>query len=594
MTNDDFKQNQETQDNSNNNQEELEQQQTSETEQSNENTQTAPEHPENTQEPESSQAPETSVKSDEQQPEKETSPSSETSDEETQQHEQESKEEDKTEAEPASMEKDTQEEEKTEVTKSEEPSSEQETQEESKEESKTEEKTEEVKTETSQAQPESKEEPKSETGEEAKSGEKAEQAETEAKTEEETKAEEKDKAAEERRQHLEKVFEELKPLKENNEPIEVKVVSRIRGGLRTRYNGMQMFLPASHFSLRRNPLEKNLQDAVGSTLKVLIHELEEDEQGRKTVIVSRKKILEDEFWTNINVGDKVEGTVSSIANFGVFVDIGGIEGLIHISRLSQVHVDDPKDFVKKGDKIEAVVVDADRERNRIALSKKELEESPWKDVHDEFPVGSQLKGIVRRLTDFGAYVELKPGVDGLLRTNEISWTKRLKKPSDVLNPGDEIDVEVIALSTEKQNITLSHKRTKPNPWDELKEKYPVNTELSGTVMQVVPQGCIISIDEELDGFMPRSKIKPIMEGKKIPFSPGDNLDVVVADIVPEDESLILAPKIDEELQQQRHEKPRKSGKKEKQSESAKGDTAFTLGDMLSDQDMNKLKDKMND
>ena len=119
----------------------------------------------------------------------------------------------------------------------------------------------------------------------------------------------------------------------------------------------------------------------------------------------------------------------------------------------------------------------------------------------------------------------------------------------------------------------------------------MDTELSGTVMQVVPQGCIISIDEELDGFMPRSKIKPIMKGKKIPFSPGDNLDVIVADIVPDDESLILAPKIDEDLQR---EKPKRGGKKEKSSESAKGDTAFTLGDILSDQDMNKLKDKMNE
>lgn len=411
--------------------------------------------------------------------------------------------------------------------------------------------------------------------------------------------EDKEEAAEEeerepKRRPFDDIFEKLKEIKENDETIEVFVKSRIRGGLRVIYEGMQIFLPSSHFSLKRNPQEEQLLNVVNSNIKVHVHELQEDEQGRKTVIVSRKRIIEDEIWNNIKEGDVVEGVVSSIASFGVFVDIGGVEGLIHISRLSRVHVDDPRDFVKKGETIKAVVVEADRERNRIALSRKELEESPWKDVPEKFPLGSQHKGIVRRLTDFGAYVELKPGVDGLLRTSELSWTKRIKKPSDVLNPDQEIDIEIIALSEEKQNVTLSYKRTQPNPWAELKEKYPIGTEFDGTILQVMPQGAIVTVTEDLDGFMPRSKIKPLMKGKKIPFNPGDEIRVSVADLIPEDESLILTPVFDEKEIAASRPAPERRSDKRQTAKPQSGDSSFTLSDLISQKDQDKLRDQMTD
>ena len=217
-------------------------------------------------------------------------------------------------------------------------------------------------------------------------------------------------AAAAKQKKFDEAFEKIKAARDNNTEIEVVVKDRIRGGLRVMFEEIPIFLPASHFSLKRNPSEEELKEVIGATLKVKIHELETDETKGKAVIVSRKQILEDDFWNTIKIGDVVEGPVSSIASFGIFLDLGGVEGLIHISRLSQTHVADTKTFAKKGQMMKASVVELDRTKNRIALSSKDLEESPWKDAEAKFAVGSKVKGIVRRLTDFGAYVEVAQGI----------------------------------------------------------------------------------------------------------------------------------------------------------------------------------------
>lgn len=389
----------------------------------------------------------------------------------------------------------------------------------------------------------------------------------------------------------EEIFQELKQKSEQNESFEAEIKSRIRGGLRAYYKEMPLFLPASHYTLKRTPTEEELNEAVGKKVQVAVHEMQELEGGRKAVIISRKNLLMDEFWGKINEGDKVEGKVTSIASFGVFLDLGGVEGLIHISRLSQAHVDNPANIVKKGQTIEAIVVEIDKERNRIALSRKELEESPWQGVSEEFESGKSYKGIVRRITDFGVYIEMKPGVDGLLRTGEISWTKRVKNPGDMFKSGDEIELKVLSVSEGKQNMALSLKQMTDNPWEEMKERFAVNTELDGKVVQVMPQGAIVEIAEDVDGFMPRSKMRDVMKGKKIPYNPGEEIKVLVADIVPEDESLILAPVVDEatlaenQARQQRREKPRQESTNK---------STFTLGDLLEDALKQDLIDKAGD
>ncbi len=397
--------------------------------------------------------------------------------------------------------------------------------------------------------------------------------------------------AEKEKKMLDEVFEKLKTVKENNETIEVEIKARIRGGLRAMYDNFPLFLPASHYSLKRKPREDVLRQAVGQKFNVNIHEIQEDESNRRTVIVSRKKIIGEEFWSSLNVGDIVEGTVSAIATFGVFLDLGGVEGLIHISRLSQVHIDNTKNFAKKGDKMKAVIIEFDKEKNRIALSRKELEESPWKEVETKFVADTVHKGIVRRLTDFGAYVELLPGVDGLLRTAELSWTKRINRPADLLKPGDEIEVYVISSSEEKKAIALSLKRTLENPWTGLAERYPIGTELKGIVSKVLLQkGAIITIAEDIDGFMPRSKMAGLNRGKKIPFQAGDELDIVIADIVPEEESLILSLNGGDDEQSDDSPMPerRRSGKKE--SARASRSNAFSIGDLISEKAKKSLAD----
>lgn len=382
------------------------------------------------------------------------------------------------------------------------------------------------------------------------------------------------------------IYEELSGIKDRAERIEVQIKDRIRGGLRAVYKGAPLFLPASHFSLRRTPSEQELTDSINSTMLVEIHEIQEYEEGRKAVIVSRKNILTDEFWNKINIGDIIEGKVSSIASFGVFLDLGGIEGLIHISRLSQVHVDDPSKLIKKGDIMQAVVVELNKEKDRIALSRKELEDSPWKNIDEEYPAGTVAKGKVRRLTEFGAYIEIKPGVDGLLRTQEISWTKRVKRPSDFFKTGSEIDVMVLSVNPDKRTMALSYKQVHPNPWSSMVDKYPVGSEYDGIVFQVMPQGMIVTVQNEIDGFIPRSKMKKVMQGNKIPYQAGDALRVYVADINPDEQALILAPKYEEDPEAEQR-RAQKYAQAEAAKQKNKG-TGISLLDMLSDDDKKDL------
>jgi small subunit ribosomal protein S1 len=399
------------------------------------------------------------------------------------------------------------------------------------------------------------------------------------------------------KERYDELFNRLAEFKEKNESFDVYVKARVKGGLRVFYEEVPLFLPVSHFSLRKSPSEQELKATERTTLRVHVHELQEYEEGRKTAIVTRKQVLIEELWNKLQVGDIVEGRVSSIASFGVFLDLGGVEGLIHVSRLSQFHIEHPNQYYNKGDLVKAVVVELDKERNRIALSRKELEESPWKNVEEAFPVQSRHKGKIRKLTEFGAYVELKPGIDGLLRTPEISWTKRIKKPSDVFKVGQEIDVEVISVSEEKKSISLSYKNTIPNPWNSLVDRFPVGTTHMGTVSQVLPQGMIVSISDDVDGFMPRSKMRSLLKGNKIPYHSGDQLEVVIADLIPDQESLILSPKIDENAATSNTESDDFKGRRTNQqpysgdnkaNKQVPNQSAVTLVDLLSDSDKKSL------
>ncbi len=402
------------------------------------------------------------------------------------------------------------------------------------------------------------------------------------------------------------IFEKLKAIKESNSTITVNVAERIRGGLRVFHQDVPMFLPASQISSKRSPSEDELKELIGKDIDVHVHELQEDTTKRKTVIVSRKQLLENDFWKNLKVGQTVEGPVSSIASFGIFIDLGGYEGLIHVSRLSQSHVENPKEYAKKGDMLKAKVVAFDEEKKRISLSTKELEDSPWIDINSKLAVNAKVKGIVRRLTDFGAYIEIMKGIDGLLRTNEISWTKRVTNPAEAVKIGDEIEVLILQINEEKRALTLSLKRLSENPWTAYADKYTPDSIHNGNVKEIVNHGMVVNINDEIDGFMPRSRMKGYLKGNKIPFNPGDPFEIKVLSIDTAKESLIVAPAVEITVEEtsERPERaprkksdrddrhPRRSRDEEKYKEMPSNDGAFSFGDMLSDENKKLLFNKI--
>ncbi|MGB9771978.1 MAG: S1 RNA-binding domain-containing protein [Candidatus Kapaibacteriota bacterium] len=391
-----------------------------------------------------------------------------------------------------------------------------------------------------------------------------------------------------KRARLMQAFAEVKQAFQENKPIEVNVYARVRGGLRVFYKEAPLFLPASHFHLKRSPTDEELEEVVGKNLVVMVHEIQEYDEGSMAVIVSRKKLLEEEFWNNLKIGQIVEGKVSSVASFGVFIDLEGAEGLIHISRLAPYRIDNLKEYFKIGDTLKAVIVEIDKERKRIGLSRKELvDTSTWPATEEKYGVGTRHTGIVRRITDFGAFVELEPLVEGLLRTSEISWTKRLRRPNDVLKVGDKVEVVVTNFNAEKKAISLSMKRLQENPWQTLIEKYPLHSIYEGKVIQVVAQGCVVSISPEVDGFLPRSKMKRILKGNKIPFKQGDKIKVYIAEIVPEEESVILGLVEEEEETPKPSDNPKKH-QNPKNYETKPLSSGISILDMISDEERENL------
>lgn len=392
-----------------------------------------------------------------------------------------------------------------------------------------------------------------------------------------------------KRARLMQAFAEVKSAFQENRAIEVSVYSRVRGGLRVFYKEAPLFLPASHFHLKKSPTDEELLEVVGKNILVKIHEIQEYDEGSMAVIVSRKKLLEDEFWENIKVGQKVQGKISSIASFGVFIDLEGAEGLIHISRLTPYRIENLREHFKIGDTLEAIVIDVDKANKKIGLSRKELvDTTKWPATEEKYGVATRHKGIVRRILDFGAFVELEPLVEGLLRTSEISWTRRLRRPNEVLKTGDTVEVVVTAFNLEKKTISLSMKRLQENPWPNLHEKYPIGSVYEGKVLQVVPQGCVISLTPELDGFLPRSKMRKILRGNKIPLKQGDKIKVSIAEIVPEEESVILGLVDEEEETNPKTQNNPKRQVSQKSYETKPLSSGISIMDMLSDEERENL------
>jgi small subunit ribosomal protein S1 len=390
--------------------------------------------------------------------------------------------------------------------------------------------------------------------------------------------------------HYNSVVSSLEKLIGTEETINVEVIAKAKGGLRVVYDSVPLFLPASHFSLERNLKDDKLEAAVNTSFEVKVTEVKQIGDG-KIVIVSRKELIQKELWEKIKVGEELTGKVSSITNFGVFLDLGGVEGLIHVSRLSHSHIDNPKNHFNKGDELTVKVVEVDQKNGKISLSKKALEDSPWKGAEEKYKAGESVKGKIKRLTDFGAYVELEPGVEGLLRVSELSWAKRINKPSDMLEENQEIELKVIQISEEKGQAALSLKQNQENPWPALAEKYSKGSEATGKVEKVFEKGAIIRINDEVDAFMPISRISALKENENDkPLKVGAEIAVKVIDSTAKDESLVVSPVLTEEQQEKlnnRREKRERAPRKPVQNIQTSGGS-ISFGDLLSKSALDSL------
>jgi small subunit ribosomal protein S1 len=279
------------------------------------------------------------------------------------------------------------------------------------------------------------------------------------------------------------------------------VTKKIKGGLLVDI-GVNVFLPASQVDIRR---PSDIGDYIGQTIECMILKIDE---GRRNIVVSRRKLIEitreqqkKSLLAEIEKDQVRMGTVKNIADFGAFVDLGGIDGLLHITDMSWGRINHPSDMVRIDDQIEVMVLHVDKEREKIALGLKQKSASPWENVADKYPVGTRLQGDVVNVMSYGAFVKLEEGIEGLVHISEMSWTKRINHPSELVQIGDKIEVVVLGINKEKQEISLGMKQTQTNPWDQVAQKYPPGTMIEGTVRNLTNYGAFIEIEEGIDGLL---------------------------------------------------------------------------------------------
>ena len=280
-----------------------------------------------------------------------------------------------------------------------------------------------------------------------------------------------------------------------------RVTRKIKGGLLVDI-GVNVFLPASQVDIRR---PSDIADYIDQDIECMILKIDE---SRRNIVVSRRKLIEitreqqkKQLLEEIEVGQIRKGTVKNIADFGAFVDLGGIDGLLHITDMSWGRINHPSDMLKIDDQIEVMVLHVDKDREKIALGLKQKSASPWENVADKYPVGTRVVGEVVNVMSYGAFVKLEEGIEGLVHISEMSWTKRINHPSELVNIGDKIEVVVLGINKDKQEISLGMKQTQVNPWDQVASKYPPGTMVEGTVRNLTNYGAFIEIEEGIDGLL---------------------------------------------------------------------------------------------
>lgn len=341
-----------------------------------------------------------------------------------------------------------------------------------------------------------------------------------------------------------KVWDDIKKAYDDDEPIRGVITSRVKGGLSVDI-GLPAFLPGSQVDLR--PV-RNLDDVVGKTFdfKVLKYN-----KKRNNIVLSRRVILEKEreakraeTLATIHEGKVLQGVVKNITEYGVFVDLGGIDGLLHITDMSWGRVNYPSEMFSVGDEISVKVLSLDLDRERVSLGVKQLVPDPWTDAESKYPVETRVSGTVVSLTDYGAFVELEKGVEGLIHVSEMSWTKKVRHPSKMVSVGEVVEAVVLNISSESRRISLGMKQVVPNPWEVISEKYPVGTTIEGKIKNITDFGLFIGIDEGIDGLVHISDMswtKRIKHPSEL-YKKGDEVQAIVLNIDKENERFSLGIK----------------------------------------------------
>ncbi len=331
---------------------------------------------------------------------------------------------------------------------------------------------------------------------------------------------------------------------EEGSVVEGKITGRIKGGL-TVDIGVSAFLPGSQVDIR--PV-RNLDKLLGATLKFKIIKLN---KRRGNIVLSRRVLLEEErdsmrglTLENLTEGQEVEGVVKNLTDYGAFIDLGGLDGLLHITDMSWGRVNNPADVLAVGQKLNVKVLKFDRERERVSLGLKQIIPDPWSEVEEKYPVGGRIKGKVVSLTDYGAFIELEGGVEGLIHVSEMSWTKRVKHPNKLLNVGDEVETLILALDIPNRRISLGLKQTEANPWEQIGEKFPAGTIIEGQIKNITDFGIFVGVDEGIDGLVHISDLswtRRIKHPSEL-FRKGDMVKAVVLNIDRDNERFSLGIK----------------------------------------------------
>ena len=346
---------------------------------------------------------------------------------------------------------------------------------------------------------------------------------------------------------LKQLWKTLRQAAQDKTPVDGKICKVIKGGFEVDLGSdIKAFLPVSQSDSQK--VEKS-EKLIGLKSKFYIERLYTD--NKANIVVNRRKYLEesitknrDEFFNKISIGDTVKGTVKSFTSFGAFIDLGGFDGLLHINDMSWGHVTRPKEFVKKGQEYDLKVIRLDPEDKRINLSLKHFSEDPWLHFEDKYHVDDVVKGTVTKLTDFGAFIELEEGIEGLAHISEFSWTKKINKPSDMVEVGKEVECMVLGYDIQNGRVSLGLKQVTENPWESITEKYAEGTKLTRNVVKITNAGAFIELEEGIDGFLHADDYSWTKKVKNLgsELEVGKEIDVIITECNPDAHRIRLGVK----------------------------------------------------